>query len=257
VGDINLYMAYVDILLRHEEYDPAAFELAHALLNDPERLQATALSHLKVMWHEWMAPEWARTLPMTQASVEAFGRLDYSSMTVYEAIRRVTGRDMASQLDLEEAADVKHVIFVPSPHCGPYLSLTVDGDIMRVIFGARMPPEPARLGHDELLMLLSALDDDMRIRILILLAQHDELCSQDIMDHFNLTQSTASRHLRQLSATGLLTEERSGGAKKCYQLNRERVRALLQTLRESLVEPHKPGNRNLPLRLQALFLLLM
>ena len=65
-------------------------------------------------------------------------------------------------------------------------------------------------------------DDDTRLRILSLLSQQDELCAQDIMLQLDLNQSAASRHLRQLSAAGYITERRRDVA-KCYSLNRERI----------------------------------
>ena len=42
------------------------------------------------------------------------------------------------------------------------------------------------------------------------------------MARLDVSQSAASRHLRQLSATGYLTERRRAG-EKCYSLNRGRV----------------------------------
>jgi DNA-binding MarR family transcriptional regulator len=42
------------------------------------------------------------------------------------------------------------------------------------------------------------------------------------MDRLDLSQSTASRHLRQLSVTGYLTERRNEGA-KVYRLNQDRI----------------------------------
>ena len=45
----------------------------------------------------------------------------------------------------------------------------------------------------------------------------------------DLSQSAASRHLKQLSATGYLIERRREGA-KCYSLNPDRIEATLQAL---------------------------
>ena len=43
------------------------------------------------------------------------------------------------------------------------------------------------------------------------------------MQGLDLSQSAASRHLKQLSATGYLLERRFSGA-KCYKLNPQRIR---------------------------------
>jgi DNA-binding transcriptional ArsR family regulator len=61
----------------------------------------------------------------------------------------------------------------------------------------------------------------------------DELCAQDIMARLDVSQSAASRHLRQLSATGYLTERRRAG-EKCYSLNRGRVSNTFHALEQFL-----------------------
>jgi DNA-binding transcriptional ArsR family regulator len=55
------------------------------------------------------------------------------------------------------------------------------------------------------------------------------------MEQLNLSQSAASRHLKQLSATGYLSERRCAGA-KCYRLNPERIEATLRATAAFFVE---------------------
>jgi DNA-binding IclR family transcriptional regulator len=55
-----------------------------------------------------------------------------------------------------------------------------------------------------------------------LIRERDELCAQEIIDLLQLSQSTCSRHLRQLTASGYLRERRTE-AGKCYSLNPERL----------------------------------
>jgi DNA-binding MarR family transcriptional regulator len=62
-----------------------------------------------------------------------------------------------------------------------------------------------------------------------LLSQQGELCSKDIISELDLSQSAASRHLQQLSATGYLSERRVEGA-KCYSLSLERIQDTFQAL---------------------------
>jgi ArsR family transcriptional regulator len=68
---------------------------------------------------------------------------------------------------------------------------------------------------------MNALADDTRLRILEILTKHDELCAQDIIEELGLSQSSVSRHLSQLSATGFLVERRRD-VNKCYSLNVDR-----------------------------------
>jgi ArsR family transcriptional regulator len=87
------------------------------------------------------------------------------------------------------------------------------------------------------MICLSALGDDTRLTILELLTHHNELCAQDIMNMLDLSQSSASRHLRQLTATGYLIERRREIA-KCYSLNDERVEDTLRALKQFLRKRH-------------------
>jgi DNA-binding transcriptional ArsR family regulator len=198
-------------------------------------MQQMIVQHLRWMWDNVMAAEWARVLPMLNESAAAFQRLDTSGMNVLEAIRAVTGRDLSGHFE----AQPEHIVFVPSAHIGPYVSwdLLDGGKTALMAFGARLPEgvqavSPA-LSRSELLVRLSALADDTRLCILELLTHHDELCAQDIIEKLDLSQSAASRHLRQLTATGYLIERRREVA-KCYSLNPRRVEDTLMALKRFL-----------------------
>lgn len=216
-------------------FEPSYFVEAHALFNDPVTMKKRVVSHLREMWEEIAKPEWERVVPMLQESVDAFQQLDFSRMTGLEAVRVVTGRDVSSFWENWPET----IIFIPSAHIGPYIT-RYDNDaetLARVLFGARQP-EGARvsspaLSRSELLVRLNALADDTRLMILELLTQHDELCAQDVIEMLNLSQSAASRHLRQLTATGYLVERRREVA-KCYSLNPQRVDDTLRALKRFL-----------------------
>jgi DNA-binding transcriptional ArsR family regulator len=55
------------------------------------------------------------------------------------------------------------------------------------------------------------------------------------MLRLDLSQSAVSRHLRQISAAGYITERWHDGS-KCYRLNRERINDTLQALKRFLGE---------------------
>lgn len=210
----------------HDGFDEAYYAELHDLLNQPQTLLQMAVDHLREMWTQVMSAEWKRQLPMLQEAVSAFEQLDYYGLTALEAIRLVTGRDLTGKWD-EALARLDEIIFVPSPHIGPYVMLfTGKANFARVMFGARLPSgmksASTALGRSDLLVRMSALADDTRLQILELLTRHDELCAQDIITMLDLSQSSASRHLRQLAATGYLLERRRE-VSKCYSLNPERV----------------------------------
>jgi DNA-binding transcriptional ArsR family regulator len=198
----------------------------YALINEPEQMQRTIIEHLRLMWDEYLCDEWARVLPMLQESIAAHQRVVYPEMTPYEAIRAITGRDMSGRLDTKLNRS-ERLRFVPSAHVGPYIAKSLRGSTMIVMFGARLPRGSSVTSPDlnraELLTRMNALADDTRLRILELLTREPELCAQDIIERLgDLSQSSVSRHLSQLTATGYITERRREQA-KCYSLNTDRV----------------------------------
>jgi DNA-binding transcriptional ArsR family regulator len=225
--------AYINYLQANEfEFDPALEVEAHGLFSDPSRMKDLIISHMSAIWHERMSAEWERVKPMLQESVAAFQQIDFRRMSGFEAMRLVTGQDPHEKWR-NLIADSRQIIFVPSAHLGPYLRKFKEDKLLWVLFGARLPEgAPAgasALSRSDLLVRLGALTDDVRLRILSLLSQQDELCAQDIMLQLDLNQSAASRHLRQLSAAGYITERRRDVA-KCYSLNRERINDTFRAL---------------------------
>ncbi|GAB4516290.1 MAG: hypothetical protein OHK0046_21390 [Anaerolineae bacterium] len=202
------------------------------LLQSPQLAHARTVEHMTYMWDKHLRDDWNRNLPMLEDCVSAFRQLNFSGMTTLEAVKAVTGRDMGDYW--KNLKPVEKVVFLPSPHVGPYNAVFTTDDTLYVVFGARMPEgvdaKSAALSRSEMLIRLSALADDTRLIILEILTQHDELCAQDIINMLNLSQSSASRHLRQLTATGFLTERRRDVA-KCYSLNTERIDSTLTALK--------------------------
>jgi DNA-binding transcriptional ArsR family regulator len=232
--------AYINYLHANEfEFDPALEIEAHALFSDPPRMKDLIVSHLSAIWDERMAAEWERIKPMLQESVAAFQQIDFRRVSGFEALRLVTGQDPHEKWQ-DLIANSRQIIFVPSAHLGPYLRKFEADKLLWVLFGARLPEGAAArdsaLSRSDLLVRLGALTDDVRLRILSLLSQQDELCAQDIMQELDLNQSAASRHLRQLSAAGYITERRRDVA-KCYSLNRERINDTFRALDRFLIRP--------------------
>jgi DNA-binding transcriptional ArsR family regulator len=207
---------------------------AYLLLKDPPAMRDTIVTHLQTMWHNYFATEWARVTPMLQSSVTAFQQIDLTGQMPLEATRHIIGQEVPEGWrKMLETVELEQLIFVPSAHIGPYLRVFKANGLAWLFFGARLPQgvqiSSPDLSRSELLVRLSALADDTRLRILHLLGQQGELCSKDIMIELDLSQSAASRHLQQLSATGYLSERRVEGA-KCYSLSLERIQDTFQAL---------------------------
>ncbi len=231
LGDRATFVSYVQSLYGErygekgiEDFDADYYTAVYDLLQHPDALKDALVSHLRYMWQQHLAAEWQHNLPLLEATIASFAQVDLNGLTALEAIRAVTGRDLTVMWDRSEES--REYVFVPSAHIGPYISNFRDNDVTYVLFGARPPegikPQSNTLSRADLLVQLNALADETRLAILQLLTHHAELCAQDIITLLNLSQSSASRHLRQLTASGYLIERRRE-VNKCYSLNRGRV----------------------------------
>lgn len=72
-----------------------------------------------------------------------------------------------------------------------------------------------------------ALGDDIRLKIVRLLAQHESLCVCEVQQAFEVGQPTISHHLKILRDAGLVYVQRKG-TWAYYSLNRSAVKDLLQ-----------------------------
>ncbi|MBN1149011.1 MAG: ArsR family transcriptional regulator [Anaerolineales bacterium] len=232
--------AYVGFLVEHFGEEHVDFELerrAYRYASDPPAMHGLIVSHLRHMWERYMAAEWERVRPMLLDCVRAFAQVDLNKMTRLEAVEFVIDQEIG---DLRKIIENKsrRMVLVPNAHIGPYLWSFKREDVNLIPFGARLPKgvqmDVPDLSRNEILVRLSALADDSRLRILKFVSDNGEQRSQDIIKALDMSQSTASRHLMQLSATGYLSERRCEGA-KCYQLNPARVEETLQALAHFLL----------------------
>lgn len=216
-----------------EHLDPELERHAYAYLVDPPSMHKMITSHLRHVWQTYLAAEWQRIAPMLEDAVLAFNQSDIREMSPIDAFRYVTGQtaeDDKWQKTLEKS---KRVVFIPSAHVGSYLGRIWYEETLGIIFGARLPEgasfEAPDLSRAEILTRLGTLADDTRLRILRLVAEEGEKCSQEIMLQLELSQSATSRHLSQLSATGYLRARRREGA-NCYQINGLRIEDTVRAL---------------------------
>jgi DNA-binding transcriptional ArsR family regulator len=237
LNDVDSYLSF--LRERFPQFDEDLESAAYTYVIDPPAMQDLIITHLQAMWEQYLSAEWERVEPMVRDSVEAFQQIDLSTMTRFEVAQFITGQDLNEEQWQPIMEDFGRVVFVPSPHVGPYLGKLWSDDTLWVFFGARLPKgsqfHAPDLSRAELLVRLNALSDDNRLRILKLISEEGELSSRDIMSRLDMSQSAASRHLKQLSASGYLTERRCNGA-KCYTLNPDRVRDTLNAVSVYLVK---------------------
>ncbi len=223
--DKETYISFLLDKFNRDEIDVALEREAHDYFTDPPRMHALILYHLQTMWREFMRAEWQRVRPMLDEAVDAFRVQEFGKANALELARRVTLHEMTGYWEgLVQRA--RRLVLIPSAHVGPYLGKFSYEETLWVLFGARLPEgggiESSALTRSELLVRLSALNDDTRLRILELLAKREELCAQDLITLLDLSQPAASRHLKQLTATGYVRERRRE-TNKCYSLNPERL----------------------------------
>ncbi len=233
------YLSFIEDFTRRggETYPRSFWEEEHRWLGDPPAMQAMMVAHLRTMWDEFVAPEWKRNLSLLEESAAAFASFGFDGLTAAEALSRVALRAQLPQECLGWMAEIEHLILIPSAHTGPYIVRlsSLSKTTARILFGARIPEGAAvrlpALSRSELLMRLTALADDTRLRILELLGHKGELSTPDIIAQLELSQSAASRHLEHLTATGYLTARRQQGA-NLYRLNLDRIDHTFETLKE-------------------------
>lgn len=216
---------------------PALLKASYHLITHLEEASSRILKHFHYLWDHHLRAEWERVEPMLHETVNHFQKVNYAGMSRQEVIRMVTGRDMGGSWVQDYADESDYLTFYPVPHIGPYVVAIHLENWINIGFRPHLPEgvktSSAALNRSELLVRLASLADDSRLQILELFTQHEELCAQDIIVMLDLSQSAASRHLRQLTATGYLTERRREGA-KCYRLNSERVLSTLQAVKTFL-----------------------
>ena len=233
--DADTYLAVLTERFGADHVDSEIETRAYSYVIDPPAMQTLIVSHLRHMWDKHLGNEWERVEPMLLDAVKAFQQVDFSSMSKMEAAQLIVESiaDEKEEWLQKRLGECQQVTFVPSAHVGPYV-LTVDsGDDLWVMFGARPPVgitiDAPDLSRADIVTQLNALADDTRLRILKLISDQGELRSQEVMEALDLSQSAASRHLKQLSATGYLRARRCNGA-KCFRFNSQRVSDTLQSL---------------------------
>ncbi len=221
------YIAFIESHYQAKgvEMNPAIYTRLYGYLTQPERAREFLVNHLRTMWEQYLRDEWPRVLPTIEESVRLIEQLELSDLTALEAVQAITGRDMTGFISDDE--DLEEIVFIPSVHSGPYVTrFDLGKRKLGLVFGARLPEgvsaPSVELSLRDLLIQLNALADDTRLHILELLTHHRELCSTDFQQMLNLSQSSVSRHLRQLVASGYL-DERRRELNKYFSLNTRRI----------------------------------
>lgn len=199
-------------------FEPA---LALAMATQPALLREQLLRLLDNFARDYYAPSLVREAGLLRGALAYHRRQSYRGQ-VDDVFAAVTGRSLPSQwrVDLAQAIEV---IFVPSPHIGPYFYVVTTGPRAYVSFNARTVAagrgaEPSTPGVVHLFPPLKALADETRLHILARL-QAGEHTQESLMAELGISQPTASRHLGLLERTALVRVRRDNGI-KYYSIDR-------------------------------------
>ena len=109
-------------------------------------------------------------------------------------------------------------------------SLTVLSPVETVACCSPLSREPlSAQAAEQIVPLLKALADPVRLRLMSMLLTSDEVCTCDMAPAVGLTDATVSHHLAQLRKAGLIEGERRG-MNVYYRARREALGALVRVM---------------------------
>ena len=232
------YLSFLKERFGPDYIDEELERWAYGYVYDPPAMQELIVSHLRHYWESYLASEWERVLPTLQKAVSAFQQVDFSQMDNFQTAEYITGQTLDPEYWKERCEKADGLYFVPSLHVGPYLGRFHEDKRLGFIFGAHLPSNTPvnapELSQADIYVRLNALSDETRLQILKYIANQGESCSTEIISTLDLSQSAASRHLTQLTATGYLVARRLEGS-KCYRLDKERIGSTLDTIKAFLL----------------------
>jgi len=219
------------------------------LIRDPEQLKWRTMRLIRGVWDTVYREEYEQRREELEEA-ERIARVE-ASRGFGMAFAELTGNRLPSTL-AAGLNQVAGVTFCPSAHIGAFVSYISYPPDLVVFFSAQnvisastgldapeVEREPVRsdsgsviktLTGDDLLEMLRALGDANRLRIIDLLSS-GQLYAQEIVGRLGIAQSAVSRHLSQLERAGLIQVEPRRGM-KYYAIDRDRVEALAETLRD-------------------------
>lgn len=213
-------------------------DLFFTQLNDGPAYRDRLVGAVRQLWEKHVRVEWPRVMPSVEASVEAFESIEIPGDSFTEQLLFITERDSLPEEWLEPLDEAREVVFIPSVHIGPFMIMLHHDDQAVYIVGRARIPEgspvhEAGLDRSDLLIRLEALSDASRLRVLELASERGVVTTGDVMEELDLSQSSASRHLTQLTATGLLSVDASERTKR-YSVNASRVDQVFSGLKTLL-----------------------
>jgi DNA-binding transcriptional ArsR family regulator len=211
-----------DILRRGSALGRAPAALVRLLLDDPPAFSDRFIHLLTDYWEQAFAAEWERIEPLLAAAVADAGRQLaatglYGFLPRLSPELRVDADTQTVSLDRrhEHEVVVDHestLTLIPSVYVWPHVRVNCDPPWpLALVFPAPALSQQARpaLPPEELLRVLRAVGDPIRLQILRLIAEQPR-STQELAPLVGMTEAGISRNLRLLSGAGLLRTHRQG-----------------------------------------------
>ena len=188
-------------------------EQVRQLQADPASLKSLTIDTLRTFWNDHFRTIYIRhSDAMTQAVKQLRGHEKLDDPLLL--LERLLGRPIPIAADW-----INHharILLVPFPFMGPYLmSMSTEDPEPMALFAfdtRRVMSLQASCCAGPDISKLKALADETRLQIL-LFASESERFGRDIVTHLGISQPGVSRHLRLLTASGLLTVRQEGTSK--------------------------------------------
>lgn len=199
-----------------EEYEtPRIREL---ITSPPGEVHQRLLRLLRAFYGNVYQQEEARVQPLLGADVDAKSQLA-ATLPPEDLIERATGG-----IAIVPDAEISQVVLAPSYFFRPYNLISEYPGVRLFIYPVDLAPADAVPPTRALALLLKALGDETRLRILQMLAER-EMYLQEIANRLGVTHVTAIHHLALLRAAHLVRAIERGNL-KYYQLRQETVAEL-------------------------------
>ena len=210
--------------------DEAQFARVRQLLKNPASLKEMVTKVLQIFWEDHFHAVYARHSDTMRRAVEALCH-DPDLDNLPALIERLLGRPIQDAADW--AGRHSRILLVPFPFMGPYLvSMTMDEPELMLILAfdaERALSLLTAVGPGPDILKLKALADETRLMILRFVSTGERF-GGDIVTHLGISQPGVSRHLRLLTASGLL-RVRQEGTSKFYSICDTELDAIAEAIR--------------------------
>jgi DNA-binding transcriptional ArsR family regulator len=227
------------------EASKSQLEQAKHLLANPAHLKMMAVNTLRVFWEKHFRTIYDSHNAATQQTIDNV-RIPAALKGLPLLLESLLGRSL--QLPDGWADEHERILLVPFPFMGPYVvSMTTDSPEAMLILcfdadRAMKLRSATILGLD--LAKLKALADETRLEILRF-TSGSERFGGEIVTHLGISQPGVSRHLRLLTASGLLDVRQEGTSKfySCCDRELDAIADGIRQLKSDAKSNSKGGNR--------------